>query len=208
LNNLDINDATTFQSSFNRPNLYYEIRYKEEQADKQLIKLIKEQPQIMGIVYCQSRKQVDELAALLNLNDIKAAPYHAGLDANVRVKNQEAFLQKQYNVIVATIAFGMGIDTPDVRFVIHYDMPKSLEAYYQETGRAGRDSLPSTCIMLYNPEDFIRLERLNKSKPNGEREKSKVLLEEMKGYITSGVCRRKQLLYYFGESFIDHCNNC
>lgn len=208
LNNLDINDATTFQSSFNRPNLYYEIRYKEEQADKQLIKLIKEQPQIMGIVYCQSRKQVDELAALLNLNDIKAAPYHAGLDANVRVKNQEAFLQKQYNVIVATIAFGMGIDTPDVRFVIHYDMPKSLEAYYQETGRAGRDSLPSTCLMLYNPEDFIRLERLNKSKPNGEREKSKVLLEEMKGYITSGVCRRKQLLYYFGESFIGHCNNC
>ncbi|ACE06499.1 hypothetical protein Aasi_1165 [Candidatus Amoebophilus asiaticus 5a2] len=208
LNNLDINDATTFQSSFNRPNLYYEIRYKEEQANKQLIKLIKEQPQIMGIVYCQSRKQVDELAALLNLNDIKAAPYHAGLDANVRVKNQEAFLQKQYNVIVATIAFGMGIDTPDVRFVIHYDMPKSLEAYYQETGRAGRDSLPSTCLMLYNPEDFIRLERLNKSKPNGEREKSKVLLEEMKGYITSGVCRRKQLLYYFGESFADHCNNC
>ena len=208
LNNLDIRDATIFQSSFNRPNLYYEVRFKQEQADKQLIKIIKEQPQMMGIVYCQSRKQVDELAALLNLNDIKAAPYHAGLDTNVRIKNQEAFLNKSYQVIVATIAFGMGIDTPDVRFVIHYDMPKSLEAYYQETGRAGRDNLASICLMLYNPEDFVRLERLNKSKSNGEREKGKVLLEEMKGYITSGVCRRKQLLYYFGEASDDHCDYC
>lgn len=210
LNNLDIRDATIFQSSFNRPNLYYEIRFKEEQADKQLIKVIKEQPQRkrMGIVYCQSRKQVDDLAALLNLNDIKAAPYHAGLDNNVRIRNQEAFLKKECNVIVATIAFGMGIDTPDVRFVIHYDMPKSLEAYYQETGRAGRDNLPSTCLMLYNPEDFVRLERLNKTKASGEREKGRVLLEEMKGYITSGVCRRKQLLYYFGESFSNSCDNC
>jgi len=208
LNNLDIKDATIFQSSFNRPNLYYEVRFKEQQADKQLIKLVKEQPQQSGIIYCQSRKQVDELAALLNLNGIQAAAYHAGLDANMRVRNQEDFLQKKYQVIVATIAFGMGIDTPDVRFVIHYDMPKSLEAYYQETGRAGRDGLSSICIMLYNPEDFVRLERLNKSKMVGEREKAKVLLEEMKGYIMLGTCRRKQLLYYFGESFGDHCNYC
>ncbi|OJW66752.1 MAG: ATP-dependent DNA helicase RecQ [Candidatus Amoebophilus sp. 36-38] len=208
INNLDIRDATVFQSSFNRPNLYYEVRFKEEQADKQLIKIIKEQPQIMGIVYCQSRKQVDELAALLNLNGIQAAPYHAGLDTNIRIKNQEAFLNKEYHVIVATIAFGMGIDTPDVRFVIHYDMPKSLEAYYQETGRAGRDDLPSICLMLYNPEDFVRLERLNKTKSNGDREKGKILLEEMRGYVISGICRRKQLLYYFGETFGDHCNYC
>ena len=208
LSNLDITDATIFQSSFNRPNLHYEVKFKEQQSDKQVIKIIKEQAQIMGIVYCQSRKQVDELTGLLNLNDIKAVSYHAGLDTNLRIKNQEAFLQKHYNVIVATIAFGMGIDTPDVRFVIHYDMPKSLEAYYQETGRAGRDSLPSKCIMLYNPEDLTRLENFNKSKPNGEREKSKILLEEIKGYIMSGICRRKQLLYYFGEEYGDNCSYC
>jgi ATP-dependent DNA helicase RecQ len=194
LKNLDINDATIYQSSFNRKNLYYEIKLKDQQPEKQLIKAVKDQSQTTGIVYCQSRKQVEDIAALLTINGIKAAPYHAGLEPSTRVKNQDAFLQRQVDVIVATIAFGMGIDKSDVRFVIHYDVPKSLEGYYQETGRAGRDGLESLCLMLYSPEDILKLERLNKGKAGEEREKAKVLLEEVRAYILSGVCRRKQLL--------------
>jgi ATP-dependent DNA helicase RecQ len=198
--NLLIDEAIIFKSSFNRPNLYYEIRPKK-QVKKQLIKYIKEHKGKSGIIYCLSRKKVEEIANLLKVNDIKAAPYHAGLESVVRRKNQDDFLNEEIDVIVATIAFGMGIDKPDVRFVIHYDTPKSLEGYYQETGRAGRDGLEGNCILFYNYNDILKLEKFNKDKSVTERENSRILLDEMAAYAESSECRRKQLLHYFGEEY-------
>ena len=198
--NLLIEEATIFKSSFNRPNLYYEVRPKK-QVKKQLIKYIKEHKGKSGIIYCLSRKKVEEIANLLQVNDIKAAPYHAGLEAGVRRQNQDGFLNEEIDIIVATIAFGMGIDKPDVRFVIHYDTPKSLEGYYQETGRAGRDGLEGNCIMFYNYKDILKLEKFNKDKSVTERNNARVLLDEMAAYAESSECRRKQLLHYFGEQY-------
>lgn len=198
--NLLIDEATLFKSSFNRPNLYYEVRTKKH-VKKQLIRYIKENKGKSGIVYCLSRKKVEEIADLLKVNDIRAAPYHAGLDAEVRRKNQDDFLNEEIDVIVATIAFGMGIDKPDVRFVIHFDTPKSLEGYYQETGRSGRDGLEGNCIMFYNYKDILKLEKFNKDKSVTERENARILLDEMASYAESSECRRKQLLHYFGEEY-------
>src|SRR5690606_28835769 len=198
--NLHMEDVETFKSSFNRKNLYYEVRPKKD-ARKQLIQIIRTHKGKSGIVYCLSRKKVEEIAELLRVNDIKALPYHAGLDAAIRMKNQDAFLNEEIDVIVATIAFGMGIDKPDVRFVIHYDTPKSLEGYYQETGRAGRDGLEGNCILFYAYKDILKLEKFNKDKTVTERENAKVLLEEMSSYAESSICRRKQLLHYFGEEY-------
>ena len=198
--NLGIEDAQIFKSSFNRPNLYYEVRPKI-QVKKQLIRFIKEHKGKSGIVYCLSRKKVEEIADFLKVNDIKAAPYHAGLDAVVRRKNQDDFLNEEIEVIVATIAFGMGIDKPDVRFVIHYDTPKSLEGYYQETGRAGRDGLEGNCILFFSYKDIIKLEKFNKDKSVTERENARILLDEMASYAESAECRRRQLLHYFGEEY-------
>jgi len=200
--NLQMEDADLFKSSFNRENLYYEVRPKVH-TKKQIIQFIKDNLGKSGIVYCLSRKKVEEIAEFLTVNDIKAAPYHAGLDASVRMKNQDAFLNEEVAMIVATIACGMGIDKPDVRFVIHYDAPKSLEGYYQETGRAGRDGLEGNCILFYAYKDILKLEKFNKDKPVTERENSKILLEEMSAYAESSVCRRKQLLHYFGEEYQD-----
>lgn len=206
--NLQMEEADVFLSSFNRKNLYYEVRPKKE-TKKQLIKFCRDNRGKSGIVYCLSRKKVEEIAKLLSVNGFKAAPYHAGLDPDVREKNQDDFLNEEIDIIVATIAFGMGIDKPDVRFVVHYDVPKSLEGYYQETGRSGRDGLEGHCLMFYSHNDLNKLEKFNKDKSVQERENARVLLQEMEYYAESPVCRRRQLLHYFGEEFKeDNCGMC
>lgn len=206
--NLRMEESALFKSSFNRKNLYYEVRPKLGDVNKQLIKYIKNNKGKSGIIYCLSRKTVEEVANLLSVNDIKALPYHAGLDGQTRMHNQDAFLNEEADVIVATIAFGMGIDKPDVRFVIHYDAPKSLEGYYQETGRAGRDGLEGNCVMFYNIEDIQKLEKFNKDKSVTERDNARHLLNEMVAYANLGACRRRQLLSYFGEYMDKDCGFC
>ncbi len=202
-------DAVVFKSSFNRDNLYYEVRQKTEQVDKEIIKYILSQGNKSGIVYCLSRKKVDDFTEILKANNIKALPYHAGMDAATRSNNQDAFLKEQADVIVATIAFGMGIDKPDVRYVIHYDIPKSLEGYYQETGRSGRDGGEGKCIAFYSRKDLQKLERFMQGKPVSEQEIGKQLLIETSIYAESHICRRKILLHYFGEDYNEpNCGNC
>jgi len=206
--NLGMMDAQVFKSSFNRPNLYYEVRTKSNAA-KEIIKFIKKNHGKSGIIYCLSRKKVEEMAQMLDVNGIKALAYHAGMDSATRTANQDKFLMEDVDVIVATIAFGMGIDKPDVRYVIHYDMPKSLEGYYQETGRSGRDGGEGQCIAFYSYKDIQKLEKFMQGKPIAEQEIGKQLLLETVAYAESSVCRRKQLLHYFGEEYMeDNCENC
>ena len=210
--NLDMLDATVYKSSFNRPGLNYEIRPKTKEVERDIVRFIKGNPGKSGIVYCLSRKKVEELTEILELNEIRALPYHAGMDAATRSENQDAFLHEKVDVIVATIAFGMGIDKPDVRFVIHYDIPKSLEGYYQETGRAGRDGGGGQCVAFYASKDLQKLEKLMQNKSATEQEIGKQLLQETAAYAESSVCRRKILLHYFGEEFEEEncggCDNC
>ena len=206
---LGIVGAKEFKSSFNRPNLYYEVRPKTKDIEKDIIKFIKQNSGKSGIIYCLSRKKVEELAQILQVNDIRAAAYHAGLETPVRTKTQDDFLMERIDVIVATIAFGMGIDKPDVRFVIHYDIPKSLEGYYQETGRAGRDNGEGKCVAFYTYKDLQKLEKFMEGKPVSEQDIGRQLLQETAAYAESSVCRRKLLLHYFGEEYTeDNCGNC
>lgn len=207
IKNLQMQEATLFKSSFNRPNLYYEIRPKKN-VMKEIIKYVKGQNGKSGIIYCLSRKKVEEVAEALNLNGVKALPYHAGLEADMRASHQDKFLMEDVEVIVATIAFGMGIDKPDVRFVIHHDIPKSLEGYYQETGRAGRDGGEGNCVAFYAEEDIVKLAKFMKDKPVAEREIGTQILQEVTDYAESSVCRRKQILHYFGEVYDDSGCNC